>query len=179
MANDCYYSMKVVGDNQENLEKFFRAMNWEGEYEESGVGRVFSCEIVDEITQREDGRHEMTLSGYCAWSIQSAMIHSFFNDYPDGLPVQSARLNLDIEAFSEESGIAFQELYLFSKGEEIIAECVDWYEIYIYDIMDDAEKVRERIASYDAEKYIESGDYRDYVEGRFVKLGGMDWNFQI
>ena len=179
MANNCSYSMKVVGDNRENLEKFFRAMNWEGEYKESGVGRVFSCGIDEDIAQREDGRYEMTVSGDCAWSIQSAMIQGLLRDFPNGLPAQSARLNLDIEAFSEECGLEFQEHFLFLKGETIIEECVDWYEIDISDIMDDAEKVRECIESCGVEKYIESGDYRDYLEDGYLRLGGMDWTFQI
>lgn len=179
MANLCFYSMKVVGERRENLEKFFRAMNWDGEYKESGVGRVYDCDMVEEITQRADGLYQMTVAGDCAWSVQSSMIQGVRRDFPNGLPVQSERLNLDIEVYAEECGMEFQEHFLFRKGEQLIADCVDWYDIDLEDFEDDAEKVKEIIEDYGVEQYIKTGNYKDYVEDGYLRLGGFEWTFQI
>ena len=44
MANSCYYLMHVFGERV-NVKEFIRAMRHEGEYADSGVGRVFSCDV--------------------------------------------------------------------------------------------------------------------------------------
>lgn len=180
MANYCYYHMKVVGDSRENLERFYRAMRREGEFSEWGVGRIYWCEMDDEIEQRDDGRYEMTVNGDCAWSILTSMVDVGELTFPHGLLAQSEKLNLDIEAFSEENGFAFQEHYLFSKGEQKIGEYVDWYEIDVSEGIDDEEVIKETIRELCAENYIKTGNYRDYISDGFMRLGGYEsWEFQI
>ena len=179
MANNCFYQMRVVGDKRENLEKFFRAMNWEGEYKESGVGRVYDCDMLDDIELRADGLYEMTLAGDCAWSVQCAMIKGVTRDFPNGLPAQSERLNLDIEVYSEECGLEFQEHHLFKKGEHLISDCVDWYDIDLEGHEDDVEYVNELIDDYKIAEHIKTGNYKDYVEDGYLRVGGFEWKYSI
>ena len=47
--------------------------------------------------------------------------------------IESERLNLDIEVYSEECGMCFQEHYVILKGDLVCDECVDWCEYYLCD----------------------------------------------
>ena len=62
MANNAYYEIKVVG-RQDNVEAFVRAMLWEGEYEQQGAGRVFSCEVYGQ--GESNNGYYVLLSGDC------------------------------------------------------------------------------------------------------------------
>ena len=58
------------------------------------------------------------------------------------LLIESERLNLDIEVYSEECGCCFQEHYIIKQGEMVCDECVDWecYDIYDYETKEEAEE---------------------------------------
>lgn len=186
MANNCYYEMKVVASNKEDIEKFIRAMNEEGEYEGRGVGRVFEC-THDEILQRPDNTYECMLYGDCAWSITSAMVESLLHELPNPLNVITKDLGLTIEAYGSECGFAFQQHLIYDNGECLLDDEIEYWEIDICD-GDEEEFKEDNGCGYDeyfAEegmaKLIEDGKtWRDYEWDGYVHLGGYpEWNFEI
>lgn len=60
-------------------------------------------------------------------------------------------MDLEIESWSEQCGLSFQEHYLYKNGKCLIDDCVNWIEIYYeeYDL-DDC--------------YYHSGGFDDYCE---------------
>ena len=123
MANNAFYLMKVVG-NRDNVEAFIRAMKWQGEYTEQGIGRVFNADVYE-----QEDNYAM-IEGDCAWSVVSAMRNE---GNPNNIEKLSTRLNLAIEVYCEECGFEFQEHFLVMNGDVIIDECVDWEEYAVED----------------------------------------------
>lgn len=121
MANNCLYVMKVVG-KKENCEKWLKKMN---DYEEENhFFRIFSTEICDE------GEDFIEISGDCAWSIETCCRAGGYSQGTDLLEINSRDLDLVVEIYSQECGMAFEEHYLYKKGECIVDECTDWFETY-------------------------------------------------
>lgn len=88
------------------------------------------------------------------------------------MPLESKRLNLDIEVYSEECGMCFQEHYVIINGDTVISECVDWqeYAIYDYDTKEEAEK----------DLGIEITDEEWESCDDYISRGGFDnWDFEI
>lgn len=159
MPNYCNYQMKVVG-KKENVEELIKIMKanydygtMKFDYERHMGGRVFEAED-NGIEEIENGLHETYISGYCAWSVYSCMFdgdhtyyHNLKKNYGDQcrsttVPIESKKLNLDIEIYSEECGCCFQEHYLIRKGDIEVDDCVDWNEYCIdeYETKEEAEK---------------------------------------
>lgn len=171
MPNYAYYEMKVLG-KQDNVEAFIRAMKWEGEYQEHGVGRVSYCEVYEK-GESDDGYYAC-LSGDCAWSILSAMR---LKDNPNNLEKLSEKLNLFVEAYSEEPGCAFQEHFLVKNGKIEIDECVEFEEI----TLDELEDVNDEFWSHYGSKYgLTKENASDFAIDDIIRLGGYKaWDFYI
>ena len=168
MANNCYYEMHVFGERV-NVKEFIRAMRHEGEYADSGVGRVFSCDVKVEYTTK--GKAICLCEGDCAWSVLSAMRN---DSNPNNIEKLSERLHLDIEVYSAEYGIGFEEHYAICDGEVMVDECIDAYEWCVDDIDDDF---------FENEDVIEAGitkdNYKDFVVDDYIRVGGYDnWDFE-
>jgi hypothetical protein len=146
--------------------------------------RVFDASY-DEIEDLGDGKCQVIINGYCAWSVYCCMFDtsgrsyykSLKTSYPNEfrgttLPMESKRLHLDIEIFSEECGMCFQEHYVVKDGELCVDESVDWHEYCI-----DEYKTKEEA---EAELKIEITDEEwDSGEG-FISRGGFEfWDFEI
>jgi hypothetical protein len=165
MANNAFYLMKVVG-NRDNVEKFIRAMKWQGEYAEQGVGRVFNADVYEQ----ED--NYAIIEGDCAWSVVSAMRNK---ENHNNIEELSARLNLAIEVYCEECGFEFQEHFLVIKGDIMIDECVDWeeYAVEDFETKEEAEEELETTFTDEEWKNREANDYR-------ICRGGFEsWDFEI
>ena len=171
MANLCSYKMKVWG-TEENVQKFLRAMMWQGEYKENGVGRVYDCD-VDECYSEGD-EYSAVCYGSCAWSVLTAMRNHECNN----LEKLSEQLGLSIEVYAEEGGIGFQEHFCVINGEIQCDECIDWYELDVEEIeecTDDFWKQDWVVASG-----ITKENYMDYAEDGYVHIGGYeswDWEY--
>jgi hypothetical protein len=188
MPNYCNYSMCVVGKQRKNVEEFIKVINADYNYGtmefsyDRHMFRVFEA-TADEIEDRGDGTFEVIINGYCAWSVASCMLeHGYYRDvkrdYPDNfrgttLPLESKRLGLDIEVFSEESGMCFQEHYIISNGELEVDETEDWEEIWVedYETKEDAEE--------DLEIKITDEEWEIGSEEGYFTRGGFDWDFEI
>ena len=120
MPNYCEYSMKIVG-SRENCKKFLDRMN---DYDEPyHFWRIFEATPYE--GNEKDGVLEMYISGYCAWSLESCCRASGYSGGTDLFAVNTKELNLEMEAYSHEPGMEFEEHYLYSKGECLADECVD------------------------------------------------------
>lgn len=125
--------MRVRG-KRESVDEFCRVID---DYNfERHFYRVFSVYIYDEW-ENDDGTITLCINGDCAWSVYSCMMIDDIGTYAKGdrendtsLQLESRRLRLEIEVFSEEPGMCFQEHYIYKNGEEIANECVDFYEWY-------------------------------------------------
>lgn len=172
MANNAYYEMKVVG-RQDNVEAFVRAMLWEGEYEQQGVGRVFSCEVYEQ--GESNNGYYVLLSGDCAWSILSAMRKEY---NPNNIEKLSEKLELSIEAYCEECGFEFQEHFLVVNGDVEIDECIDWDELCVDELNQLADEFWQQ--DYVIESGITKENAKEYAVDGYVCIGGYEsWNFQI
>jgi hypothetical protein len=165
MANICSFSMMIRG-KKENIETFKNMMSQVGTVY-MGRGAEISFEDIEEINELSDNDYRCQLDGITKWSIISSLVDnaiSMRNDIDKWLFGKNVdktklsfvtlfeackQLNLDMECFSEESGIGFQEHYLFVDGELLKDECVDYFEEY----------------DEDADEY--------------VTEGGFEWNFDI
>lgn len=163
MANSCHYYMNIYGEVA-NIREFIRAMRHEGEYTDGGVGRVFSCdEIVHYIT--------CLCEGDCAWSVLTAMRNG---SDPNNIEKLSKRLHLDIEVYSSEYGVGFEEHFVVSDGNVIVDECVDAYTWSVDDIDDDF---------FENKMVIDAGitrdNYEDFIVDDYITVGGYkDWWFE-
>lgn len=185
MSNPCFYSMKVKGA-KEDIEEFIQVIKADYNYDtmefsfDRHLQRVFSAE-EEELTAIDDNTYSVFISGECAWSVVVCMLDDGY--YVDmkarlgdkfrgtTLEIESERLNLDIEVFSEECGCCFQEHYLIEHGCVEIEDCVEWNEYFLdeYETKEEAEEELE----------IEITD-DEWEEREMITRGGFgDWEFTI
>ena len=189
MPNYCNYSMCVKG-TKENVEEFIKVIQADYKYDtmefsyDRHLFRVFEAEY-DEIEEVCDDVYQAVINGYCAWSVNSCMLDQHFSSYYNGLKerypndfrgttlqIESEKLNLDIEVYSEECGMCFQEHYIILKGNIVCDECVDWQEYCIsdYNTKEEAEE----------EYGIEITDEEWNCGEDYISRGGFgDWDFTI
>lgn len=188
MPNYCNYSMRAVG-TKENIEEFIKVMNAGYDYRtmefdyDRHMFRVFEA-VSDEIDEYDDDIFAVTINGYCAWSVRSCMFDDGYygrikERYPDDfrgttLLLESKKLGLNIEVYSEESGMCFQEHYMIIDGELVRDECVDWSEYWVeeYETKEEAEE--------DLEIAITDEEWNEaQSEGYFARGGFENWDFEI
>lgn len=189
MPNYCDYEMKVVG-NEESIKEFIKVMNsnynyhtMEFDFDRHMGGRVFEVETTEDIVEQENGKFYTTIYGYCAWSVYSCMFegaHTYYSQLKEEygekcrsttIPIESKRLNLDIEIYSKESGMAFQEHYLVKQGTIELDEECEYTECYLddYETKEEAERELE----------IKITDY-EWDEGGYISRGGFEeWSYEI
>lgn len=173
MANNCYFEMKIAGE-EPAVQEFIQMLQRKGEFTNNGLGRVFSFDILNPDHPERDpvsGGIALVGAGDCAWSIKSAL-----QDWePRNLMSETERLGLVVEAYSSEPGLCFQEHVLCDKGKMIIEDCVDYEEhwiegadeMYIQEVMEEKGLTREELMS----KLNHNGDY---TEGGFEDFGEFD-----
>ena len=179
MPNLCSYAMRIQG-KEEQVDEFVKIIQAEYHYDSNGkcnvdrhLWRVFDAYLDDEDI--ENGIKTTTLSGSCAWSVYSCMCegaHTYQSEHPDGngttLQIESERLELAIEVFSEECGNAFMEHFAFVKGKCLINECVEWNEYACFDY----ENVDDMNAQWGT-----NFTQEQFEENDFLSTGGMEWVF--
>ncbi len=153
MANNCYFEMKIAGE-EKAVQEFIQMLKWEGPFQECGLGRVYSFDVDPTLSEKDPkGSSNITAfgAGDCAWSIKSALL-----DWkPYSLVGEAARLGLVVEAYSSEPGLCFQEHILVNKDNLITNDVVDYEEYwiegadesYINELLDDLNLTREELMS--------------------------------
>lgn len=143
MANICSYNMAVRG-TKENIETFINMVNQKGT---CYMGR--GAEVYDvEYEQLEENLWRCTFDGCTKWSIQASLVMdaismrktperwAFSRDTDRAsltfvtLYEACEQLNIDMECYSEESDMGFQEHFLFKDGQLVLEECVEYSEEY-------------------------------------------------
>ena len=182
MPNYCYYQMCVKG-SKKNVDEFIKVINAHYDYgtmefsHDRHFFRVFEANC-DEIEEVDDDVYKAYISGDCAWSVSTCMLENgYYKDvkerYPKyfrgtTLPIESQRLNLAIEVYSEECGMCFSEHYQIVNGEMLIDECVDYEEYYIGDYnsrLDAEEDLGIEITKEEwnsGEEYIKRGGFEEW-----------------
>lgn len=178
MANNCSYDMKVCG-KKKNVEEFIRAMRWEGEYGDQGVGRVFSCDACQEDTFEDSFGYHTRLYGDCAGSIWMAMEKE--ND-PNNIKKLAERLNLKIEVISEESGIGFMEHKAWSGKETLCYECAEWVQLLVDDIEEEIENDDIDDEFWNQKMLLDEGitkdNYKEFADDTgVIRVGGVPYEF--
>ena len=155
MANNCFFDMKITG-KKENVEELIQMLKWKGEFVNSGLGRVYSC---DEVERYDYGNNIIStlVCGDCAWSVLTAMCAWGRFDTPS-LESETKRLNLIVEVYSTETGCAFQEHFLIKKGIVEINDCVDYEEHWIADYENIEEYNEEWETNFTADMVDENGN---------------------
>lgn len=142
MPNYCDYGMAVRG-YKDNVEEFIRIIQADYNYDTNEFThnrhffRVFES-IVEEDYITYGLERCVKIYGYCAWSVYSCMFPGPFTyygytvdqnsslyesakniKYGTHILQESKRLNLQIEIFSAEPGMGFQEYYYIANGNTI------------------------------------------------------------
>jgi hypothetical protein len=176
-----------VKGRKENVEEFIKVIKANYDYgtmeftHDRHLFRVFSADD-NGIEQVDDDVYEVIINGDCAWSVHSCMFESYYyNDlkerFPNEfrgttLPIESERLNLDIEVYSEECGMCFQEHYIILNGNVAVYDSVDWCEYYIRDFETKEEAEEELDIEITDEEWNGNDD--------FISRGGFEsWDFEI
>lgn len=137
MANYCAYDMRVRG-NRKAVNKLLRILQYKDK--KYHFFRVFDAEMWDmRIDEDDETLVTASIYGNCAWSVAACMTGCDWSyaaevkDQQDCATLQSMseKLHLDIEVWSEEPGVGFQEHYRYRDGEELENECFDDY-VYAY-----------------------------------------------
>lgn len=145
MPNLCDFSIMVKGKPKdlEIVKLIFKA-----DYSYSS-GKLDYCTEVShlfrtwtdfEAIDEDVSEGYLSLCGYCAWSVSTCMLEgggtyyermkNYQNFKGTSLLRISKEYNVDIEVYSSECGMCFQEHYLIKNGELLIDECVEWFEEY-------------------------------------------------
>ena len=162
MPNICIGTVKVRG-YKDNVEEFTRIIQSKYDYDKPDMEfhkphfwRVFEAYIASYETYGLLAVAEYDIS--CAWSVAACMLpgkFSYYDDTKDGingiktygthLLEIGKKLNLDVEIFSSEPGVGFQEHYRMQSGIMCEDECTEYHELYIgeyetyQDLIDDYE----------------------------------------
>lgn len=142
MANICEFSMLINGEPQKLLEvrKIFLA---DYDYSKDKVTctedyHVFRTWVDEDVNDTDVSHGYLSLCGECAWSVATCMLEEgYYQDYVtrDGfkgitLNQISERYGVDIEVYSKEYGMAFEEHYLIKNGKFEIDDVVSFESIY-------------------------------------------------
>ena len=171
MANNCWYSMKIVGDKK-NCDEFIKRLN---SYEEPNhFWRIFSAEIygVDYgIDDNDKNKVAMYIDGDCAWSLESCCRASGYSNGVDLFAVNTKELDLEMEAYSREPGMCFEEHYIYKRGNCFADECLDinvyWWDTTEFPTFEEFKK-----------EYPDAPSIEHFEENNEAIVGGFEKNYE-
>ena len=179
MANNCFYDMKITG-RKEAISELIQMLKWKGKYENSGLGRTYSCCIIEGITEIEGDIGYAVVCGDCAWSVYTAMMD--YHGREHSLESETERLGLIVEVYSSEPGIGFQEHILIDKGVIEFNDCVDYEEHWVEDYASIEEYNEENDTDFTEDMVDDNGNVcvggfgGDY--GCFQSFDAVDFNYK-
>lgn len=125
MANLCDFFMKIRGTEADCRKWLEQMKDHQSEKHFYRMDDIYVSEA--EGTEKE---YHMVLHGLCAWSLETCCRVSGYAKGTDLFAVHTAELNILMEAWGEETGMGFQEHYIYKKGECILEECKDYEEFF-------------------------------------------------
>lgn len=181
MPNYCNFWMKACGEKKDCLkllEIMQRDYNCTAD-DQPHLWRVFEAESTKETD------NSIEISGYCAWSVETCMFDGD-GTYQSGdttgkgttIDKISKELNLDIEIFSEESGMEFAEHYIIIDGRITVAEETKFSEFCLEDY-ETPEEANEDLGLSGADR-ITAEEWEKGKEEGYIRRGGYsDTPFNI
>lgn len=200
MPNECSAVVKVSG-RKDSVDEFIHIMNADYNYDHyveenmsfshnSHFFRIFSADVMD---YDQDGLFVVaTLDVWCAWSIATCMFDDgYYNTvkkeceehnvpfHGTNITECAKKLQLSIEAISEEPAMCFMEHYLVNAdGEFEINDVVDMEEYYI----DEYDTLAEYKAANPSDG-IDIATEEEYAnaksEGSWYRKGGIPYDFEL
>ena len=174
MPNLCNFSMMVIGE-EEKLDEFIEILH--NDYDNLHMFRIF--EAYEEYREElDDNKMVCLLNGECAWSVFVCMFpgeYTYYDSEKDSptktnILIESERLGLDIEIFSEECGMCFMEHYIIKSGELIVDE-ESTYKIFCTADYETVEEFNKDTGLNISKDIFEKRDY--------ITKGGFPWKFTI
>ena len=198
MANSCDFEMKVKGKG-ENVRELIKLI--EDNALDVSEERCFGGWIDNIMFDIEYNPSEKTcigiITGECKWSVLLSLLGaegSYFdkmkNDGDESnvtcLEIESQRLGVEIEIYSSEYGVGFEEHFLIRNGVLEINECIKAWKLYKYYFEDEdaSDEFKEIVEEFYENKISNSEWKRKHKElmenPRNYRLGGYDeWKFEI
>lgn len=200
MPNECSAVVKVSG-RKDSVDEFIRIMNADYNYDHyveenmsfSHNSHFFRIFFADTMDYEQDGLFVVaTLDVWCAWSIACCMFDDgYYNTikkeceehnvpfHGTNITECAKKLQLSIEAISEEPAMCFMEHYLVNAdGEFEINDVVDMEEYYIdeYDTLAEykAANPNDGIDIATEEEYANAKS-----EGCWYRKGGIPYDFEL
>lgn len=175
MPNYCDYELKVSGKTKESILDFVKSCKSEYDYStmelpERHFSRVFEAECAEDGIQECEGVYSLVVSGYCAWSFVCCFGrggYTYFDSFKKTLKGKSRatciqkeckRLNIFVEAYSEELGCMFQEHVIYSPRGIVVAESKNIEGMY----NDDGELVNPEVGYEWAYRDFSLNDFAEY-----------------
>lgn len=132
MANNCAIDIRITG-KESAVRELVQMLRWEGPYENCGLGRVFTFDLDESLTEHHpEDNSIISVQGFgdCANSIKSAIKEWS----PYNLENACERLGVVVEAYSSDPRNRFQEHYFCNKGVLEAADCVLYEEYFLEDM---------------------------------------------
>lgn len=168
MPNYCDYVMKIKG-RKKNCQKWIQKIKSYDEENHFFRMALDEPQILDEGGDPED--YSMTICGACAWSLDACCRGD--KNSTDLFAVNTKDLDLEMEAYSEEQSMGFQEHYIYKHGECIADEC-EFVDVYWWDRS--SETFDEFRRNYDLDQSVTEDmvdDDDNYRVGGFPNFGKM------
>lgn len=117
----------------------------------------------------------MQIWGECKWSVAS----SFYEE----LNKWAEQNGVDIEIYSEENGVGFQEHFKWVNGRIVDQRCRDMLEFHVDDIMDDEDGELDYLFENKLckEACCTKDNYQSFADDDgYIRFGGFkEWNFEF
>lgn len=195
MPNYATYEARILGD-EENVMKVVEIFQRENYQDGEHMFRIFEADLFDDALQESErvkGKHVAIITGYCAWSLATCMFRdqSSYYSHPDAssnaidITEISKKYDVEVEMYSEEEGIGFEEYYYIKNGKILKEGIAEDLEVIIPDSYDNYEEFIEeygyqssfRLVGEDSLVTKEMFD-RAKEDGEDIRLGGYDeWAF--
>lgn len=149
MPNLCDFSLKVKG-HPKDLEIIKSIFLADYSYKDKALDyctapyHLFRTWVHDDVKDESVEGSYLSIYGDCAWSVFSCMFegsstyYNMFSDYENfkgGTLIKLSKdYQVDIEVYSSECGMCFQEHYVIKNGKLLVEDVVEWFEEYNEDL---------------------------------------------
>lgn len=79
MANDCFYLARIAGENKDNVDQFFHAMQFRDMKNGYFMYRVYMAESAGR--HLNSGIWVRNVDGFCAWSVRDCMMTKAYGEF--------------------------------------------------------------------------------------------------
>lgn len=147
MPNLCSFEMRAIG-SRDSINKFQEIVFADYTYIDDALDNCNAdhhlfrtwAESYD-IEELDENKYIININGDCAWSVEVCMFDcaplGYYNQLKNNkgfkgitLPLISEKYEIDIEVYSQEFGMCFEEHFLVKGGVTVIDEVVEFHSEY-------------------------------------------------